>query len=572
MTPTDDSPGPGGSTARRPAQVYVFGALALLFLLVGLTGGSFQGKLSDVQKNDNSSFTPASADSTKVADAVGAFSPTQTIPGFMIFERDGGLTGADTRFITQRLAQVRKIDGVAADQVSSAPDISTAGPKAGAVASIAVPLVAKQDGTSRTGPELVDTEKAVIAAAEQGAPDGLRVLSAGPGGVLVAFIDAFAGLDGTLLLAAGIVVIVILLFVYRSPVLWFFPLFSAVMALGVSSIFVYALATNGVITLNGQSQGILDVLVIGAGTDYALLLISRYREELHGYESRVAAMTAAWKGVAPAIGASGITVILGLLCLSFAQLRSTAGLGPVCAIGIAATVLVMLTVLPALLVISGRWIFWPKRPAVDHRMDIASTHPVWSRYSRSLVGTRRRNWIAATVVLLLCAFGLTQLRTDGLSSVDGFTSDPPAVVGQHLFEQAFPEAQGQGAPADILVAADRAQAVIAAARRVQGCRRPRTGYACRPTTPPSPRPRSPTRPPFVPWALSARPHGSRCSRATGGCCSPRRSPTPMTRPRPTPPSIGCARPSPRFPGPTPSSGAARPPTSTSRPPRVTIAT
>src|SRR6185437_8487072 len=102
----------------------------------------------------------------------------------------------------------------------------------------------------------------------------LAIHSAGAGGLLVAFIDAFSGLDGALLLSAGLVVIVILLVVYRSPVLWFFPLFSAVLALGTASMVIYALAKSGTITLNGQSQGILSVLVIGAGTDYALLLIS----------------------------------------------------------------------------------------------------------------------------------------------------------------------------------------------------------------------------------------------------------------------------------------------------------
>ena len=183
---------------------------------------------------------------------------------------------------------------------------------------------ARRTARAVTGPELVDTEKAVLKIARADLPDGLVVHSAGAGGVLVAFIDAFNGLDGTLLLAAGLVVIVILLFVYRSPVLWFFPLFSAALALGAAALVIYPLAKNDMITLNGQSQGILSVLVIGAGTDYALLLISRYREELHTYESRIDAMIAAWKGAAPPIGASALTVILGLLCLTVADLKSTA--------------------------------------------------------------------------------------------------------------------------------------------------------------------------------------------------------------------------------------------------------
>ena len=315
-----------------------------MFFLIGLGGGSFQGKLADVQKNDNSSFLPSSADSTKVYNESAKFNSVQTIPGFIVYQRDGGLTAADKAKITSRRRQVprcrrcRRRPGrrAAVQRATSAPSRCR--------------WSARPTARARPVPKLVDTENAVIKIARDGAPSGLAVHSAGAGGVLVAFIDAFSGLDGTLLLAAGLVVIVILLFVYRSPVLWFFPLFSAGLALGAAALVIYPLAKHNVITLNGQSQGILSVLVIGAGTDYALLLVSRYREELHEFDSRLDAMIVAWKAAAQPIAASAVTVILGLLCLTFADLNSTAGLGPVCAIGIACTVLVMLTVLPALLV------------------------------------------------------------------------------------------------------------------------------------------------------------------------------------------------------------------------------
>lgn len=462
MTITDDAT--PAEPRRRPRIVWYFGALALIVLLIGLTGGSFQSKLSNVQKNDNSAFSPSSADSTKVSNAAGAFQSIQTIPGNLVFQRAGGLTSADEKFLDTLPATLGKIPNVAADQIGQ-PTLSTTDP---GVAEISVPLVGKKGAVDRTGPQLVDAEKAVIKAAKAGAPAGLVVHSAGAGGVLVAFIDAFSGLDGTLLIAAGLVVIVILLFVYRSPVLWFFPLFSAVLALGAASLVIYPLAKHNVITLNGQSQGILSVLVIGAGTDYALLLVSRYREELHEYESRVQAMIAAWKGAAPPIAASAVTVILGLLCLTFAQLNSTAGLGPVCAIGIACTVLVMLTVLPALLVLAGRWIFWPKRPSVDHRVDIATTHPTWARFARGITGNRRRSWGGALLLLIICTIGLATLKTQGLSTVQGFTTKPDAVVGQSLYDKAFPNAKGSGAPANILVNTDKVDAVIAAAKRVDG--------------------------------------------------------------------------------------------------------
>ncbi len=298
-----------------------------------------------------------------------------------------------------------------------------------------------------------------------GAPPGLVIHSAGVGGLLVAFIDAFSGIDGALLGVAALVVVVILLIVYRSPVLWFFPLFSAVLALGAAALVIYQLAKHQVLTLNGQSQGILSVLVLGAGTDYALLIISRYREELHNYDSRVAAMIRAWRGAAPAIGASAATVILGLLCLTFGELNSDRSLGPVCAIGIGCTVLVMLTFLPAFLALFGRWVFWPRVPHVDQASGLAS-HRVWGRFAEALSRRARVAWIATAVVLLACVALLPTLRTSGLSITDSFTNTPDAVTGQRIFDATFPA--GSGAPAVIATNADSVEQVISAVTPIEG--------------------------------------------------------------------------------------------------------
>jgi RND superfamily putative drug exporter len=462
MTLIDEAPELTGARSRRPRIVWVFAGLAVLFFLIGGAGSSYQGKLADVQKNDNSSFLPASADSTKVANEQENFATIQSLPGFVVYQHNGGLTAADKQKIAADIPKFKQTKGVSANEVSPAPTYN----KNGDVAAVSVPLIGKQNGKSVTGPQLVDAEKAVLKIARDGAPPGLAVHSAGAGGVIVAFIDAFSGLDTNLLIAAGLVVVVILLIVYRSPIMWAYPIVCAVLALGAASIVIYALAKNGTITLNGQSQGIVSVLVIGAGTDYALLLVSRYREELHDYESRVDAMIAAWKGAAPAIIASAVTVILGLLCLTFADLNSIAGLGPVCAIGVGCTVLVMLTVLPALLVISGRWIFWPKRPRLDHQTDILAVHGVWGRFSRSLAQHQRRGWLGAGIVLLVCVAGIVTLKTDGLPTEKGFTNTPDAITGQHIYDANFP--RGAGAPAVILASADKADAVIAAVKQVAG--------------------------------------------------------------------------------------------------------
>ena len=264
MTDTEvaDPPQPDARHTRRvlPRGVPFFSviAVAIVAFLAGGFGASFQGKLFEVQKNDNSAFLPASAESTRAANEAAPFSPSQAIPGFLVFQRDSGLTEADKQAIATVAADVKTVPGVQAAGVVG-PTFSADG----TAAALFVPLISKVNGTAVRGDQLVETENAVIAAAQSGVPPGLNVYPAGPAGILVAFIGAFAGLDGTLLLVAGGIVVLILLLVYRSPVLWFFPLLSAGLALGLSALIVYFLAKADILTLNGQSQGILSVLVLG---------------------------------------------------------------------------------------------------------------------------------------------------------------------------------------------------------------------------------------------------------------------------------------------------------------------
>jgi RND superfamily putative drug exporter len=240
---------------------------------------------------------------------------------------------------------------------------------------------------------------------------------------------------------------------------------AGVAGLGSAVLVVYQLAKHNVLTLNGQSQGILFVLVLGAGTDYALLLISRYREELHNYDHRVDAMIRAWRGAAPPIAASALTVILGLLCLTFGELNSDASLGPVCAIGVACTAVAMLTFLPAVLVLVGRWVFWPRVPHVDHQADIA-THGMWGRFAGALGRHARRSWIVTAVALGICVVAITGLRSGGLTNTQAFTNTPDAITGQKVFDKNFPS--GQGAPAQITTTVGTVAAVKAAVATVPG--------------------------------------------------------------------------------------------------------
>ena len=193
---------------------------------------------------------------------------------------------------------------------------------------------------------------------------------------------------------------------------------------------VYLLAKYADLTVNGQSQAILTILVIGAGTDYALLLVARYREELRRHEDRHEAMAFALHRAAPAILASAATVVVSMLCLSFAELNSTAGLGPVLAVGVAVTFLVMVTLLPALLVIFGRWIFWPKRPTFGSPEP--TTTGLWARVGESIRPRPRVVWTVTAGLLAVAWLGLFQLDASGLTTEDSYTKEFDSVVGQKV--------------------------------------------------------------------------------------------------------------------------------------------
>jgi len=488
-----------GPARKLPRGFGLFGilALAVIILLVGGAGGSYQGKLSQVQKNENSDYLPGSAESTKVINESAGFLKIETIPGFIVYQRESGLTDADKAAVNQAFTAIKGLSGVDAPQMT-APQFS----QDGTSAAIYAPLITKKNGKALDGNQLSDNEKAVINAGKAAVPGGLTSLPAGPGGLISALVDAFSGLDGALLGTALLVIILILLVVYRSPILWLYPIVAAVMALGMSSIVIYYLAKHNVLTLTGQSQGILSVLVLGAGTDYALLLISRYREELHEYERPSEAMFAAWKASILAISASAATVVLGLLCLSFSELNSNKSLGPVAAIGIGCTYLVMVGFLPVLLVLwpkiwgwpfiqllsypipwlrrfrpanargifwvlRGKWVFWPRIPRLDHETDLA-THGLWGRIAGTVGKHFRLAWAGALLMLVICMLGLGALKTDGLTTIQGFTNTPDAVTGQKLYDAKFNEDKGAGAPAQIVANAASADDVIAVARKVPG--------------------------------------------------------------------------------------------------------
>lgn len=285
--------------------------------------------------------------------------------------------------------------------------------------------------------------------------------------MLADLVTAFAGIDGRLLQVTLTVVFVILLLVYRSPVLPVVALVSAVFALAAAGLAIYPLADNAVIDLNGQSQGILFILVVGASTDYALLLISRYREELHDHASARDAMRVAWRASVEPILASGTTVALGLLCLLLSDLGSTRGLGPVGAIGVVAAMLSVLTLLPVLL-LAGRWLFWPRMPRVDHqhRVESVGSRGVWGRVS-GLVGRRPRAvWAVTTLALVALAAFAPTFQAEGTAQTDVFRDEVESVTGTQILADHFPG--GSGNPTLVLAPDVDAEAAAAVAEGVDG--------------------------------------------------------------------------------------------------------
>jgi len=451
-------------------------ALAMLvviawFIITGVFGPLF-GKLTSVQENNNSSFLPKGAEATQASEVIQTFSGKDSFnfPTLILFE--GDVTPKTIAAVNDHIAKVGSItlDGTSAkisDYLAPNQQITVFPSQDGKAILGNIPL----DGNSIA--KLLPNDKPVLPAIVEALradikpiaeSNGLTHYVTGPGGLLGDLFGAFGTLDSTLLLTTLSVVAIILIIVYRSPILWIIPLLSAMFALSTAGGIVYLLAKNDIIDVDGQSQGILSVLVLGAATDYALLLIARYREELHHHESRFDAMRAAYKGVWEPILASGSTVSISLLILLFSQLTNTASLGPIGAIGIVCSMITILTLLPAFLLLFGRWIFWPRRPEFDGDDHVMSG--TWSKVGKVIDKNPRRSWIIAGIFLLLLASAAPTLKADGIGTVDTFTGNPESVVGQKLLLKHFPG--GEGDPTQIVVAADKIEEVSAAVKGAPG--------------------------------------------------------------------------------------------------------
>ncbi len=469
---------PDSRPSRRSFLRWLIPALLILvWLIIGGGLGPFAGKLASVSTNDNTAFLPASAESTQVNDQLSRFQDTTEIPAIVIAVRDSGITAADRAYLTEQTQRLQGTEGFAS---AFSPVIGSADGKA---AEVFIPISTKG--------EPADTVK-TLRDSLANPPNGLEVKVTGPAGQVADLGEAFAGIDGLLLLVAGAVVVLILVVVYRSPILPFVVLISAVFALGLASGTVYFAADQGWLELNGQSQGILFILVFGAATDYALLLVSRFREELMHTADKYTALRRAWRATIEPVSASAGTVILGVLCLLFSDLNSNRSLGPVAALGIVASFLASMTFLPAALALLGRAAFWPLRPhlvetaargntdpdntdpdntksgatSADFDDATSNTHRFWYAIAQWVATRPRTVWIATLILLVIGASFAPMFKADGIAQTDFFLGDVDSVAGAQLQAQHFDA--GAGTPTWILTRADRADETVAATRGVDG--------------------------------------------------------------------------------------------------------
>ena len=465
----ESSEGKKRTKGRRALWIAVVSIIAWLSI-GGFSGAAFS-KISTVQENDNSAFLPENAESTiagkitvKFSDQsenllptllllVGDLNPATNPEAFSAANQYAATLGTKVLPESGKPLSAYFVPGAPLQAIPSAD---------GKAVLINVQLDAKIAG------ENIDKEPVLPLLIDFIREDMEKSLGAtleshvtGPGGIFADLFGAFGSIDTKLLQTTLIVVAIILIVVYRSPILWIIPLFTAGTALGLATMVVYYLAKADVIDLNGQTQGILDVLVLGAATDYALLLISRYREELHHHESRYESMKIALRGVVEPIVASGSTVIAGLMVLLLSDLSSNRGLGPVGSIGIASAMLAALTLLPALLIVFGRWIFWPKVPRFDDQDEKLSG--VWAKVGSFVDRKPRAIWVTTALVLIVFAGFSTTLKSDGLAQTDAFTTRTDSVIGLEKLGEHFPS--GEGTPVEIVV--DQAD-IAAASAAVKG--------------------------------------------------------------------------------------------------------
>ncbi|MFJ4363072.1 MMPL family transporter [Streptomyces chartreusis] len=436
----------GTSVRRRGVPWLVLG----LWIVALVAVSPFASKLADVQRDRAVDYLPASADSTQVAKIQERLPGGEATELVVVYHRDGGLTAGD------RATAAGQIERIAGEhRLTGEPR----GVPSRDGTTLMYPIATTEPGTDEEARDLLVNDVRDVARGS----DGLSVEVGGAGALATDASEVYNSLDGPLLYTTAAVVALLLIIIYRSPFLWLVPLAVAGMADYLSMGVAYGLNQGFGTSVSGQSSGIMTILVFGAGTDYALLLVSRYREELRRIERPYDAMVAALKGCGPAVLASSGTVAAGLLCLLAADLNSSRGMGPLGTVGVLCALVAMLTLLPAVLVLLGRRVFWPLVPR------LGST-PKARRSLFTAMGSsagRRPLTVLAGGAVLLGALALGTLNLPGnLKQEDSFTSKPDAVAAMETLAAAYPERGTQ--PISVITPEDRAEATLASIRDTRG--------------------------------------------------------------------------------------------------------
>ncbi|UXI78680.1 MULTISPECIES: MMPL family transporter [Streptomyces] len=441
--------GASGAGRRRVVPWLVLG----LWIAVLAIAAPFASNLSDVQRDRAVDYLPASADSTQVAKIQDRLPGGEATEMVVVYHRDTGLTAADRATAADQIAEI-----ASAHPLTDRP----AGVPSEDGTTLMYPVASTEPGQDEEARDaLVDDVRRI---ADGG--DGLSVEVGGTGALTTDAGEVYNSLDGPLLYTTAAVVALLLILIYRSPFLWLVPLAVAGIADYLSMGVAYGLNQWFGTSVSGQSTGIMTILVFGVGTDYALLLVSRYREELRRVERPYDAMAAALRGCGPAVLASSGTVAAGLLCLLAADLNSSRGMGPLGTVGVLCALAAMLTLLPAILVLLGRRVFWPLVPR----------HGSTPKPRRSLMNAmggsaeRRPRAVLVGGALLLGALALGSFNLPGtLKQEDSFTSEPESIAAMETLAAAYPERGTQ--PITVMAPADRAEEVLAVARDTRGVER-----------------------------------------------------------------------------------------------------
>lgn len=454
----------------------------LFWLVIAAFGGQAQGQLSTVQENDQALYLPESAESTLVAQRAPEFTGSQSLPVFVVFETVDGeaLTEAQIGALhgaSQEIPQVPMADGTMLGDYLDDPSSAFVPAPNGSSGMWPISLDATQvkdfDGN---GDQI---QVSAIEALREYVDDtvdavgGIKAWTTGPGALVADLGSAFGGIDLLLLLVAVVLVFIILIIVYRSFVIPIVVLLTAVFALSGAGLIIYYLAKAEILLLSAQTQGILSILVIGATTDYCLLIIARYREELAERELSFDAMKHAIRATWEPIVASAATVSAGLFCLLLSDLRVTTSLGPVAIIGVIFSVLAAMTFLPAMLLLPGRHarkMFWPAKVGIpadgdSHISDVENGW--WGKTAKFVARNDRKVWVTTSAVLLAFVAFVPTFEAKGLSSTDTIVGETESEAGLEVLYEIFPQTAG-AQPVNILAPESNADAVVDMVTAVDG--------------------------------------------------------------------------------------------------------